>query len=397
MIRADVVVVGLGAYGAATLYQLAQAGLRVVGVDRFLPPHDRGSSHGDTRITRAGVGEGEVYVPFAKRSHQIWRELEAETGQQLYLDCGMLLIDGAAEAEFHGKRGIGECSIANARKGGVEHQVLSPAEARRAFPQFRLQGHETVYFEPGGGLVFPERCIAAQLTKAKALGASVITGQIVTAIRSVAGGVEVETAEGLKIGADRAVIAAGGWGPAMIGQPLAKMRLLRQTLHWFEPENWPLYSSEACPSYIWTHGPSAEESFYGFPAVDGLERRGVKVATEQYTDTLENPEAMSRDVKPAESERMHAGHLAGRLAGVTARALHAAACLYTEAPDGDFAIDHHPLNDRITVVSACSGHGFKHSAGLGEHIARLVTGEAAPLIDFRLDRPALSAGFSNET
>lgn len=392
MIKADVVVVGLGAYGTAALYQLAQAGLRAVGIDRFVPPHDRGSSHGDTRITRAGVGEGEVYVPFAIRSHEIWRQLEAETGQQLYLDCGMLLIDGAAEAEFHGKRGIGECSIANARKGGVEHQVLSPAETQRAFPQFHLQGHETVYFEPGGGLVFPERCIAAQLAKASVLGASVITGQIVTAIRPVTGGVEVETADGLKIGADRAVIAAGGWGPAMIGQPLAKMRLLRQTLHWFEPNDWRLYAPEACPSYIWTHGPGAEESFYGFPAVGGLDRRGVKVATEQYTDTLQNPEAMQREVTPAESARMHAGHLAGRLAGVTPRALHAAACLYTEAPDGDFAIDWHPETDRIAVVSACSGHGFKHSAGLGEHIARLVTGDADPLAEFRLNRAALSVG-----
>jgi len=389
MIKADVVVVGLGAYGAATLYQLAQAGLRAVGIDRFAPPHDRGSSHGDTRITRAGVGEGAAYVPFAVRSHGIWRELEAEIGERLYLDCGVLIIDGAAEAEFHGKRGIGECSIANARAAGIPHQVLSYAECIAAFPQFRLRGHETIYYEPGGGLVFPERCIAAQLAVAGRLGAEVITDETVTVIRPVSGGVEVVTETGLVIGAEQGVIAAGGWAPGMIGQPLGRMRLLRQTLHWFEPEDWRLYAPPACPSYIWTHGAGAEESFYGFPAIDGMERRGVKIATEQYTDTIARPEDMDSNVSPKETDRLYRRHLAGRMASLTPRALHSAACLYTEAPDGDFVIDRHPGNDRLVIVSACSGHGFKHSAGAGEHIARLVTGAEQPNAAFLFGRSAL--------
>ncbi|WEK46531.1 MAG: N-methyl-L-tryptophan oxidase [Candidatus Andeanibacterium colombiense] len=393
MIKADVVVVGLGAFGAATLYQLARAGVSAVGIDRFAPPHDQGSSHGDTRITRAGVGEGEAYVPFALRSHEIWRELEGETGEQLYLDCGFLVIDGAENAQFHGKSGIGKCSVRAARNAGIPHSVLTPAEAMRAFPRFRLRGHELVYFEPGGGLVFPERCIAAQLSAARRLGARAILNETVASVTPVAGGVEVTTASGLTIAAERAVIAAGGWAPAMVGAPLAPMRLLRQTLHWFEPEDWRLYAPENCPTFIWTHGAEPEASFYGFPAIAGMERRGVKIATEQYTRAIERPEAMERDVAPPETAELFAEHIAGRMAGLKPNALHAAACVYTMAPDGDFVIDHHPDSERITVVSACSGHGFKHSAGAGEFITRLTLGEIAGAIgEFRLARPAFVSG-----
>ncbi len=390
MINADVVVVGLGAFGAATLYQLALAGVKAVGIDRFNPPHDRGSSHGDTRITRAGVGEGEAYVPLAKRSHEIWRELEGLSGEQLYLDCGLLIIDGAEEAEFHGKSGIGANSITNARRGAVPHQVLSPAETMREFPQFRLMGHELVYFEPGGGLVFPERCIAAQLARAAELGATIITDEIVTSVCPVSGGVDIETESGRRLSADRAVITAGGWTPALVGPALSKMRLLRQTLHWFEPEDRKLYAPERCPTYIWTHGAGEEGSFYGFPELEGLARRGVKVATEQYRDEIGRPEDLERNVTAEESARLFAAHLAGRLDRLTSRALHASACFYTMAPDGDFAIDIHPESERIVIASACSGHGFKHSAGAGEYLAQLVAGAASPIPAFRFRRSALT-------
>jgi sarcosine oxidase len=390
MIKADVAVAGLGAYGAATLYQLARAGVKAVGIDRFAPPHDRGSSHGDTRITRAGVAEGDVYAPFAVRSHAIWRELESETCEQLYLDCGVLIVDGAPEATFHGKPGLGAGSIAVARGAGIAHSVLSPSEAMAAFPQFCLAGHETVYFEPGGGLVFPERCIAAQLARATALGARTITGEIVATIRPSGSGVEVVTESGTRIGADRVVVATGGWAPGMSESALSSMRLLRQTLHWFEPDDWDIYAPARCPAFIWTHGPEPEQSFYGFPAVTGTARAGVKVATEQYTRILALPEEMDRNVAPQESAHLHAAHLAGRLPGLTSRALHTAACFYTAAPDGDFVIDFHPGSDRIVLVSACSGHGFKHSAGASEHIAGLITGESGPRPEFGIGRLAVS-------
>ncbi|RZJ57552.1 MAG: FAD-dependent oxidoreductase, partial [Acidovorax sp.] len=94
----DAIVVGLGAVGSATLYQLARRGARVLGLDQFAPPHTLGSSHGQTRITRLAVGEGDQYVPLVRRSHEIWAELEAATGQSIYTRTHGLVLgprDGA--------------------------------------------------------------------------------------------------------------------------------------------------------------------------------------------------------------------------------------------------------------------------------------------------------------
>ena len=157
----DVVVVGLGAMGAATLYQLAKRGVRVAGIDRFAPPHDLGSSHGDTRITRQAVGEGAAYVPLAIRSQQIWRELEAELDVQLFEQCGVLVMTASTNPQRPaGARDFTDNSIELARRYGIEHQELDAAEIRRRFPQFApLDDSARGYFEPGGGFVRPERCI----------------------------------------------------------------------------------------------------------------------------------------------------------------------------------------------------------------------------------------------
>ena len=383
--RPDIIVIGLGAMGSAALYQLARRGCRVLGIDRFAPPHDRGSSHGETRITRRSVGEGAAYVPFAVRSHEIWRELEAETGEQLLLECGFLAIDGAGGATpFHGREGFFDRTVAAAEEFGIDHERLSVQEARSRFPQFRLQGHERLYFEPGGGLVYPERCIAAQLGAARKRGAEIRLNETVAAIEPLAGALRLRTDRG-SYETDRVVLAAGGWSIGLAGDSLRPMKLFRQVLHWFAPAQPDLYRSERCPTYIWNHGTAPSDSFYGFPIAPGT-GEGVKVAAEHYEDPLPAPESMRREVDALESAAMFSDHVEGRLALVTDRAIRSAACFYTFAPGGDFVIDRSPGDDRIFVVSACSGHGFKHSAGIGEHVAELAIGEAAAAETFSFAR-----------
>ena len=164
----DTIVVGLGAMGSATLLQLARRGQRVLGLDRHDPPHAWGSTHGDTRITRVGIGEGEDYVPLVQRSHQIWREIEAETGADLLTQCGALILaPGSSTAVVHGKANFVRRTIAAAERFGIPHEVLAPEDCTRRFPQFRLRGDEVVYHEPGGGYVRPERCVEAQLMLAR--------------------------------------------------------------------------------------------------------------------------------------------------------------------------------------------------------------------------------------
>lgn len=381
----DVIVVGLGAMGSAALYQLARRGARVIGIDMYQPPHSLGSSHGETRITRQGVGEGNAYVPLVMRSHDIWRELEDLTGERLLVECGFLAIDGAGgSTPLHGRTGFFDRTVEAARMFGIDHQILMVAESRDRFPNFALAGDERIYFEPGGGLVYPERCIAAHLAAAAAAGAAIRSGERVTAVRRRGAGIDVVTDQASYRG-ERVILAAGPWLPQLVSHTLAPMRLLRQVLHWFEPTAAEDYRAGACPTFMWSHGSASEDAFYGFPIAPDT-TPAVKLAIESYVGDLASPEAMARTVGADESTRIYAEQVAGRLAGIKPRAVKAAACLYTFAPDGDFVIDWHPDIDGALIVSACSGHGFKHSAGVGELVALMALEGHDPVPEFTLAR-----------
>jgi len=364
MKTADVIVVGLGAAGAAALYQLARRGVKAIGIDRFSPPHDQGSSHGETRITRIGVGEGAPYPPLARRSHEIWRELEAETGEDLLLQCGALIM-GPRGGRLHGRADFVGYTIEMARRFDVEHEVLDAPEIAARYPQLGLAGDEAGYFEPGAGLVYPERCIAAQLALARRLGAEIVTGAVVTAIDRVGGGARVvtdmETYE-----AGEVIVAAGVWNPGLVGGPLKALAIQPQALHWFAAEQPELYRADRFPVFIWMHGPSPDDLFYGFPIPPGPSLQAVKVATESFT-SIASPEGFDRTVPVDLAEDVYRRHVTGRLQGLRPGAVKSARCLYTMAPDGDFVIDR--LDSGVIVASACSGHGFKHSAALGEMLA----------------------------
>ncbi len=366
--RTDVAVVGLGAMGSATLYQLAKRGVAALGIDRHAPPHAHGSSHGETRITRQAVGEGRDYIPLVLNAHRIWRELEAETGDTLLVDCGVLVMGpGSGATSHHGKPDFVGHSIAGARAFGIEHEVLRGDEVARRFPQFTgLRGDERAYYEPGGGYVFPERCVAAQLARAAALGARVVTDTAVLSIAQDGDGVVIET-DGGTVRADRAVVSAGGWTAPLLGEPFDHLlEVKRQLLHWYALDDATAYGAGS-PTFIHMHGPGDTDYLYGFPPVPG--QTSIKVATEQYA-TSTTADAVDRTVTEAESAAMFADHVAGRLAGATPRVVGTAACVYTVTPDRGFIIDAHPRLDKVTVVSACSGHGFKHSAGIGEAVAQ---------------------------
>ncbi|MCJ2021821.1 MULTISPECIES: N-methyl-L-tryptophan oxidase [unclassified Methylobacterium] len=375
--RVDVAVLGLGAMGSAALYQLAKRGASVIGIDRYAPPHALGSSHGETRITRQAVGEGRDYVPFVTASHRIWRELEAATGETLLNACGALVMaPGHGVSSHHGKPDFVGRSISAAEGAGIAHEVLDGAEVARRFPQFlNLAGDEKAYYEPGGGYVIPERCLAAQLACAAASGAEIRTGCAVRALRQDGDGIRVETADG-EIRADRAVVAAGAWTTPLLGQPFDRLLTIRrQLLHWYALADTTAYGPQA-PVFIWMYGTGDTDYLYGFPPMPG--ERALKVATEQY-DTSTTADAVERRVDPLESAEMYRMRVANRLAGATPEVVRAAACVYTVTPDRGFIIDRHPAMDRVLVVSACSGHGFKHSAGIGEAIAADFAGEPQPI------------------
>jgi len=367
--RFESLVLGLGAMGAATVYQLAKMGVKVAGIDRHHPPHTFGSSHGDTRITRLSVGEGAQYVPIVRNSHRIWRELEALSGEALFEQSGLLVLTSSPDFDPADKTDFTLRTIGLAQTYGIEHEVLDAAQIRQRFPQFAQVRDDAIgYFEPGGGFVRPERCIDVQLKLAEQHGATLYKGETVTAITSDAQGVTVTTDQ-RTLQADKLVISAGNWAGGLLGAPFdGLLEVYRQQLFWFELADEALLG--ASPTFILTHGRGDDKVNYGFPALPG--EGTVKIATAQY-HTASHPDTLDRRVAPAEEQAMYAQQVQGRIAGVGPRVVKSAVCAYTVTPDRHFIIDEHPSLQHTLVVSACSGHGFKHSAALGEAFAQWCT------------------------
>ncbi len=381
---ADIVVIGLGAVGSATLHRAALGGASVIGIDRFDPPHDRGSTHGESRITRLAVAEGAAYVPLVRRSHEIWRELEAETGETLMLQTGGLIIGEGDGIPSHGQTGFLGSTVAIAREHGIAHEMLDSREIRRRYPQFLVRDPEHGYFEPTAGVVFPERAVALQLRLARQHGAVIRPNEVVLAIEPSGSGVAVVTDKG-RVEAARVILAAGAWSPGLAGGGLTRLgQVHRQTILWFEADEPDLYDPARCPIFIWMYGQTADDYLYGFPILPG--GAGVKAASEHYGPTGINPDAVDRHVAESEWRGIYDQHIAGRLRGVSSRLARAATCLYTVTPDAGFIIDDLHANGSVIVASACSGHGFKHSSAVGEHLAALASGTAMHHDVFNLAR-----------
>lgn len=355
----------------------------MLGIDRFVPPHARGSTHGQTRITRLAIGEGVHYTPLALRSHQLWRQLEQETGSALLTSNGCLIISSQAKTSHTHVEGFFANTLAAARRHGIAHEVLEATAMRRRFPCFRVADDEIGYLERDGGFLRPEACVRAQLRVAARLGATIHVEERAKSFAATTGGVSLETDRDQYL-ADKLVVAAGPWLPELLPPHLAGcFRVYRQTMFWFDVEG-PVepFLPRCSPAFIWELQ-GRTQAIYGLPAVAGP-RGGVKIATEQY-DRLISADAVLADVTDEEKRAMHAQYVAPYIAGLSNRCVEASTCLYTVTPDFGFVIDAHPDNDRVLFASACSGHGFKHSAAIGEALSELVIDGRA-----RLDLSAFS-------
>ena len=386
MNRFETIVLGLGAMGSATACHLARRGNRVLGIDRFSPPHAFGSTHGDTRITRLAIGEGEQYTPLALRSHELWRELEGETGASLMTCNGGLVISSATKTSINHVENFFANTVGAARRFGIAHELLDAPAIRRRFPAFNIADDEYGYFEPSAGFVRPEACVAAHLAVAQRLGATLRRDEIVRGFDISDGAVTVTTEKG-DYRADRLVVTAGAWLPGLVGPEVSRhFTVYRQMLFWFDVAG-PLtpFLPENFPIFIWELQ-DRKQGIYGFPAIDGASG-GVKIGAEHY-DATTCAEAIDRTVTQAEIDLMRERFVAPFLPGLDSRCVRSAVCLYTVTPDFGFVIDRHPASERVLIVSPCSGHGFKHSAAIGEALAQIVVdGESRlDLSSFRLAR-----------
>src|SRR5690242_9587089 len=238
----DVAVIGLGAMGSAALHQLARRGQRVVGFEQFRPGHDRGSSHGETRIIRLGYFEHPSYVPLVRAAIPLWRALERESGKALLQVTGILEM-GAPDGPLVAG------TLRSAQTHGLAHEVLDAVAVPRRFPVFRLPPRFVGVLQPDGGILAAEPALAAQLALARAAGAEVRTDEAVRAIEPTAGGVRVVTDRGT-VTAGQAVVAAGPWVKQLLPDLPVALRVTRQVIGWFAPSDAALFGRYRCPVFL---------------------------------------------------------------------------------------------------------------------------------------------------
>ena len=338
--------------GSAAVYHLAKRGARVLGLDRFRPPHALGSSHGQTRIIREAYFEHPAYVPLVQRAYTLWKELEIESRAQLFLQTGGLMIGEPNGVVVAGSR-------LSAQTHRLPYEELSATEIHKRFPALRPSENMVGVLEPRAGILFPEKCVAAHLGHAK--GAQLNYDEPVLRWRVDHEGATVTTDKG-EYACANLVLSAGSW----INQLVPELPLVveRQVLFWFAADQQGLFQPERCPIHLWEHTPG--KYFYGFPDVGN----GLKIAG-HHEGEITQPDRINRTVSATEVAEMQ--KVARRyLPSLTDRCLDSVVCMYTNTPDGHFLIDRHPAHPQVLLVSPCSGHGFKFSAAIGETVADLV-------------------------
>jgi sarcosine oxidase len=377
----DVIVVGLGGMGSAAAYHLAARGQRVLGLERHTPAHDKGSSHGGSRITRQSYFEDPAYVPLLLRSYELWERLAHDSGQDVITLTGGLFLGRPDSLTVAG-------SLRAAREWDLPHELLSGAEVSARFPTFSLAEDEVALYEAKAGFVRPEATVAAHIALAASSGADLHFSEPVLSWESTAAGVRVTTARGT-YDAGRLVIAPGAWAPQLLADLGVPITVERQIMYWFEPlRGVGPYTADKHPIYI--HEDAEGTQIYGFPAIDGPDR-GAKVAFFRRGQEC-TPDTIDRQVHDAEIEAMRA-RVGQVLPGMPTRFLDAATCMYSNTADQHFVLAQHPAHDNVTVACGFSGHGFKFVPVVGEVLADLATTgtTAHPIGLFDPRRPALHA------
>ena len=370
--RSDVIVVGLGAMGAALAWRLARRGVRVVGLDRYHPPHALGSTHGRSRIIREAYYEHPHYVPMVQRAFGLWAELEAESRTRLYQPTGGLMIGPVDGPLVSGAR-------TSAARHGVPVQVWSRDELAARVPALTPPADAIGLFEPRAGMLDPERAVSALLSSAAARGADLRFDAAVTGFEVVDGGVTVRTEAGERFEADQLVMAAGGWMTMLLPDLALPLVVERAVQYWFHTAGDARYAPGALPIFL-LEAPDGR-MLYGLPD----QGHGLKLA-EHHNGETSTADAIRREVSPAEPEQFleFASPFVPGLGAPSATAV----CFYTNTPDEHFILDRHPRHDRVYLVSACSGHGFKFAPAIGELVADEIGGRApfTDLTPFRLSR-----------
>jgi len=355
----DVIIIGLGGMGSAAAYHLARRGQRVLGLEKFTPAHDKGSSHGGSRIIRQSYFEDPAYVPLLLRAYELWEGLAQDSGQEVYRLTGGLFLGPPDCLTVAG-------SLRASREWSLPHEVLDAGQIRSRFPNFTPEPGDVGLYEAKAGFARPEMTVAAHLDLAARVGATLRFGEEVQGWSETATGVTVTTAAGTYT-AGQLVICPGAWAPQLLAELGIPITVERQVLYWLDPvggtapfEDQPIFINENANGM----------QIYGFPAIDGPDG-GVKVAFFRKGQEC-TPETIDRVVHPEEISAMR-DRVTELLPALTGDCVHSATCMYSNTSDEHFVITRHPDYANVTVACGFSGHGFKFVPVVGEIVADLAT------------------------
>jgi sarcosine oxidase len=372
----DIIVVGLGAMGSSTAYHLAARGAKVLGIDQHHPPHEFGSSHGESRAIRMVYYEHPLYVPLLHRAYELWHRLERDAGErELLRVTGNLMLGNPASGLIGGSRKA-------AQEHGLALEEIPMSRLQDRFPQFVPMGGFTALLDPAAGYLAPERCISAHLRLAEQHGATFRYDERVLHWQPAGDGVRVRTTHGT-YEAGKLVLAAGPWMGELLGAMGPTLNVERQTALWFDPPgDRAMWMPDRFPVFMCEFDDG--QMIYGFP----LGELGWKVAVHYEGEPVPDVRHIRRSIEPHDVARVRAA--ASRLFEWVKDAplRHSSACMYTDTLDLRFVIDFLPGLPQVLVSSPCSGHGFKFSSVVGEVQAKLLLDGACDfdLSPFRIDR-----------
>ena len=355
----DALVIGGGINGLCALYHLKRLGAARVGlVERFSIGHDRGSSHGPSRITRSAYMAPE-YVRLMQWVHaEEWPGIEKAAGRQLvYPNPGIFTGPPGERLDRY---------IHAVAQEGVDVTRISADEARRRFPQFTFENAESALLDNTGGFVAAKEATGSLAALARKNGVRIHENTVVHGIDPTADPVRVETSRGT-LKAEHLVVAAGAWARDLLPFLKPKLNVARQTVGYFTPEDGlDAYRPGRFPVWVYL---GADENclFYGTPEFG---RVGIKVARHMRIGVDDDPDNPPDAIAPEKIDDIR--HFMARFFTCKKWTLAGAEhCLYTNAPNEDFLIDLHPENPRISFGAGFSGHGFKFAPLTGRLLAEL--------------------------
>jgi len=376
----DFIIIGLGTAGSATCMTLARRGFRVLGVDKYRPPHTMGSHHGASRSVRRAYLEGTAYVPMALKSWELWRKLERDSGRDLLVETGNLTIGPPDSPAVAGV-------MASAKTYDIPHAFLNASEVRKKWPQLALPDTFVAGLEKAAGIVFPELSIKTFLAEAEKAGADLAFDEPVSRWSEDIGHVRVHTARSV-YETGRVLISVGAWTNGLLDLPGNALQPKRVPVHWIEVPEDPNLHLGHFPVSFWQvpdrerlEAPKSYAEFYILPVIGASSQ--MKIA---FHNKLADCDPMTLDRTVFSDEVDGIEDMMERfLPGFRHCPMTSEVCMYTMTSDGHFYLGKRPGSQNVYGV-ALAGHGFKFAPILGEILADLMADDS-PEVDTKMFSP----------